>query len=891
MASPDSANTGSKPAAKAVAWHSLKPENVASLLNADANSGLSSEEARKRLEQFGPNLLKPEKPIKVLDIFREEVREPMILLLLVTGVLYGIWGEFSDSITILLVIIALVGVEVFNEFRAKKTISSLMKLSEPAATLRRGGKFEEVLVENIVPGDLIMLNAGRTAPADARLLESFSLSANESSLTGESAPVEKEADAVVPENAALAERKNMVFAGTSIGRGRGLAVVVSTGMNTELGRIAALAAWVKPPRTPLQTTMRELTRWMVWLALGFSTLVPLLGILLARQPIKQMLLTGLSLAFSTIPEELPIIITMVLAVGGYRLSRRRAVVKKLRAVETLGAVTVIATDKTGTLTENRMEALKFYPEELSRKLLETAALCNDVTDDSGKFSGDPLEVALLTAGRLAGLDVGKIRRENRLKDEFTFDNARKLMTVVYDRGSELYVATKGAPENVLAASSGQMTSQGRKPLGGPERKKILSQAEKMAGEGLRVIAFAEKILNDGRLTQTQAESNLNFIGLVGLADRPRAEVKGAIAACKKAGIRPVMITGDHPLTAASIASEIGLDHSAKLLTGPEIDKLSDQELQQSAEKISIYARTTPEHKLRIVQALRKNNERIAVTGDGINDAPALAAADIGVAMGETGTDVAREAADMVLVDDNFATIVAAVEEGRKLFANLRKGVRYYLACKLALIGTTLLPVLLRVPVPFAPVQIILMELFMDLAASAAFVAEKAESGLMNFPPRDPRQPFMSRSMAGSVFYSAFGLFAAVAFVYLFTWHSNSALAEAERLVRAQTIAFVSWLLGHLFLALNMRSEREPLFKLGLFSNRVMVGWAAAAIIFILAATLIPQAHIALKTVTPTAKEWGLAITATFAGAFWLELKKLILFQPGHAVQTPSSSQA
>ena len=389
----------------------------------------------------------------------------------------------------------------------------------------------------------------------------------------------------------------------------------------------------------------------------------------------------------------------------------------------------------------------------------------------------------------------------------------------------------------------------------------------MAAGGLRVIACAEKTIAEGRLAQEEAESGLTFIGLIGFADPPRPEVREAIAACRTAGIRPLMVTGDHPLTARAVAEQVGLDGNGRLLSGPELDALSDEELRQVVGQVSLYARTTPEHKLRIVRALHARGERVAVTGDGVNDAPALAAADIGVAMGETGTDVARQAGDVVLADDNFATIVRAIHEGRVLFDNLKKGVRYYLACKVALVLATLLPTLLGVPVPFAPIQIILMELFMDLAAAATFVAEPAEAGLMRRPPRDPRARFLDRAMVSSIFSAGAGLFAAVSVAYLATWYGGAGL------LRAQTLAFVTWLVGHVLLALNVRSERQPLLRLGFFSNRLMLVWGVATIAFVLLATLVPGVQAALKTVPLSGREWALAAGAALAGTFWMEARK------------------
>jgi Ca2+-transporting ATPase len=850
-------------------WHTLTANEVGADFGVDSRSGLSVEQVRKRATEFGPNRLRQEKQESILEMYLKELREPMILLLLGTGVLYSLWGELQDTLTIFVVILTLVSVEVFNDRRADKAIASLRKLSEPTASVLRSGQAIQVPAEDLVPGDVILLGAGHRVPADARLVEAYGLAVDEASLTGESVPVEKEADVILPDNTPLAERRNLVLAGTTVTRGRGAAIVDGTGMATEIGRVAKLAQEVEKPRTPLQQTLDQLTRSLVWLALGFSVVVPLLGWLLAGQSLQQMVLTGLALAFSVIPEELPIIVTMVLALGGYRMAQQHAIVKDLRAVETLGAVTAIATDKTGTLTENRMEVSRLSPESQSRKLLELGVLCNDAAENDGQVTGDPVDVALIRAARAAGVSVDTLRRQSPLQQEFTFDNSRKMMSVVSTQAGTRESIVKGAPEPVLARSTFQQLGVAERPLVENDRQALLATAMEMAAQGLRVLAFATRALSAGKIEQAEAESNLVFVGLAGFADPPRVGVKEAIADCRAAGIRTLMVSGDHPLTAGSIARQIGLDGNAAVLTGAEIDALSDQALHETVGKVSIYARVTPENKLRIVRALRERGAIVAATGDGINDAPALAAADIGIAMGETGTDVAREAADIVLADDHFATIVSAIREGRTLFANLTKGVRYYLACKVALVSVTLLPVLLRVPIPFAPVQIIVMELFMDLAASATFVSEPAESDLMQQPPRNPRAKFMDRAMVTSIFQSSAGLFAAVSLAYLLTWYGGAGL------VQAQTVAFVTWLLGHVLLALNLRSERQPLAQLGLLSNRLMNLWGAATIIFILAATLVPGVQAALKVTSLTANQWVLVAVAAFIGTFWIEALKLI----------------
>ncbi len=853
-----------------IRWHTATVDEVNTELASNLADGLTEQEAKARLARVGHNTLGEEPKEIFWKEFFEELRQPMVLMLLVTGVLYAVWGELADAITIFAIILALNTVEAVNEQRSKKTIAGLRKLAEPTTSLRRGGHYQEVPVEQVVPGDLIMLQGGRRVPADARLVEAYGLCVDESALTGESLPVEKAADSLAPPDSPLAERNNMVYSSTLVTRGKGAALVVATGMNTEIGRIAGMARQVKEPRTPLQLMMDELSKALVGFALGFSALVPLVGILIAHQPPQQMLLTGLSLAFATIPEELPIIITMVLALGAFRLSKKHAIVKRLNAVESLGSVTVIATDKTGTLTENRMEVIAFAPQELEDRMLKICLLCNDAVQNGADFAGDPVDVALMRAAQEAGQEAQAVRRDNPILSEYTFDNARRRMSVVYQNDGQQWVAVKGAPEALLPRCSQQFEGQAIIPMTNASRQAILERVAQMATDGLRVIALAEQALAKNRPTQEEVESDLTFVGLVGLADPPRPEVHSAITTCRRAGIRTIMITGDHPLTARSIGRQVGLDSDGAVIAGPELDRLSESELEELVKHTSIYARTTPEHKLRIVRALQALGERVAVTGDGINDALALSAANIGVAMGETGTDVAREASAMVLADDNFTTIAKAVEEGRLIFENLKKGVRYYLTCKLALVLITLLPTLLLIPVPFAPVQIILMELFMDLMAAAAFVAEGAEADWLDQAPRDPKAKFMDRAMIGSIVAPSLGLFVAVTAAYLSTWYGT------HDLVVSQTVAFFAWLIGHVLLAFNMRSERQPVLQLGLGSNRWMLAWGAAVVLFLVLISLIPGAQLLMKVTQLAGRQWAMILGATFVGTFWLEIKKIII---------------
>ena len=843
------------------------------MLRASTGSGLTSAQADERLLEHGPNRLRPEKREPFWKEFLEELKEPLILLLLGVGVLYAVWGELRDALVIFGVILTLNTVEVVNEQRAKKAIRSLRTLAEPTASVMRDGTWRVVSVENLVIGDTIRLEAGRRVPADVRLLHSYGLTCNESTFTGEAVPVEKQADAVLALETPLAERRNLAFSGTLVGRGRATAVVVGTGMSTELGRVADLAQRVKEPRTALQNAMAEMSRWMVWFALGISVAVPALGVVVAGLPLKEMILTGIALVFATVPEELPIIITMVLGLGAYRLSRRRAIIRRLKAVESLGVVTVIATDKTGTLTENSMRVDTFFPADARQEIQMVGVLCVAGAEDSGGPPTDPLDAALYLEAMGSGLDAVRLWTDHPLVRENSFDNERRRMSVVRTGAGGTVVAVKGAPESVLGIASRSIRETGTAPLSPRDKDALLAEAVRMGSLGLRVIAFAGKRIQSpaggrGGLPQEEAEYDLTFAGFVGFADPPRVEARAAVEACRVAGIHTVMITGDHPSTARAVASQVGLDGAGSVLTGAELDRMSDAGLQHACRTVSVYARTTPEHKLRIVNALRAEGECVALTGDGVNDAPALVAADVGIAMGETGSDVAREAADIVLADDNFATITNAVSEGRGLFANLSKAVRYYLACKVALVLATLVPVLLKLPVPFAPIQIILMELFMDLAASASFVAEPPEGGLMKGPPRDRRRPFMNREMVTGILTAAFGLGAAVTAAYLIGWYTGSGAGQAR------TVAFASWILGHVLLALTMRSDRQPLVELGLLSNRFMTLWAGAAVAFALILVVVPPLQVLAKTSSLSLPQWGLVVAASLVGTFWREVRKL-----------------
>ncbi|MBX6377803.1 MAG: cation-transporting P-type ATPase, partial [Clostridia bacterium] len=711
--------------------------------------GLTSAEAAERLARYGPNRTEAPRQVRFWPILLEEVREPMILLLLAVTAAYFAFGETGEAATVLAVVAAVVLVEVWTEYRAKAAVAALEALNAPTAAVVRDGALAVVPAEEVVPGDLLVLRAGMRVVADGRLVAASELAVDESALTGESLPVEKGVGSPgsAPADAPPAERSDRVFRGTVVVRGEGMAVVTATGPATELGRVAGLTRAARPPRTPLQQAMRELSRMLALAALGFAALIPVLLALTGGLAWQEAVLTGLSLAFATVPEELPILVTMVLGLGSLRLARERALVRRLHAAETLGHVTVVVTDKTGTLTENRLRLVAAEPaaEGGSAPALARAALrsvgidprpghpvfpepaldpvragtaggsggdtAGDLTDPVDRAIWEALSASLSDGA--AGLGV--------LRRRLPFDEERRWSGAVWQAEDGEHTAVKGAPEAVLALCGAG--------VGDPDG--VLRQVDELAGRGYRVLAVAE----DGRLQ-----------GLLALADPLRPEVAGAVRAVRQAGVRVLMATGDHPAVARAIAAEMGLD-GGRVWTGAELEGLAPDAWDAVAGgavagQAAVFARIRPEHKLRVVQALQRRGEVVAMIGDGVNDAPALRAADVGVAMGRRGTDVAREAAGLVLTDDRFATLVTAIGEGRALFANLQKAVRYYLAVKVALVAAMLAPVVLGWPPPFPPVVIVLLELFMDLAASTAFVSERPEGDLMEEPPRDPTRPFL-----------------------------------------------------------------------------------------------------------------------------------------------------
>ncbi len=866
--------------------YSQQPDKAVSALGSNSEQGLSESEAATRSARYGNNELVKQVQIHFLDILREEITEPMILLLVAVGVLYSILGSLEDAATIIVIIILLVLAEVWNEYRAKRSVAALKQLAPPTAIVLRDGRSVEVQTKLIVPGDILLLNIGQRVPADARILEAFDFEVDESSLTGESFPVVKDAKMVLPAQTRINDQTNMVFTGTIVTRGRAKVLVTQTGVATELGRISGITIAAKEPKTHLQLAMKQLSKSLVWVALFFAVLIPVLSFVRGLQPSPgEAVLYGLSLAFVVIPEELPIIITMVLGVGSYALSRRGVIVKRLRAAETLGNVTVIATDKTGTLTENKMRVEHLYFDgkvqssvefkENERAALRTAFLASDAIHSKTDTLGNPMSMAILDLLKEANGDSKSLSVGWMLKDALSFDVERKMASYVYQYGTSLVVLSSGAPEKVLAKSTRLLLEGNETSFTDEFRGSIFDIIGQMAQAGERLLAFGYHRLSPEEVSDKELwEQDLVLVGIVGFLDPPRPEVREAIITCQRAGIKVLMITGDHPQTAIAIAKQVGID-SSKVLTGPEIVAMSNGEIKDAFKNTFVYARVTPEDKLRLVRLLRESGEIVAVTGDGINDAPALKEAHIGIVMGIRGTDVAKEVADMILVDDNFATIKTAVSEGRRLFSNLRKGVRYYLACKIALVSIFLVPILLGIPLPFAPIQIIVLELFMDLAASATFVAEPQERGAMRKPPSNPAERFMNYQMLRTIFLGALGLFIAVTVTYLFTYYSSIVtMSVNDATIYARTVAFATWMFGHIFLALNFRSESQPLLKQGILSNKVMVLWALVVVTVLALATSLPAVQTALQITALQIMSWLMIVVVAFAATFWMEIVKI-----------------
>ena len=823
-------------------WYAIGATEVLHRLDSTAD-GLTADEACRRLQEHGPNVLPQGRRRYLVAMFFGQFRDFMILVLLAAALISGFIGEPEDTIAIVVILLFNAIIGTVQEYRAERALAALSRMAAPEARVVRDGKRVSLPAAELVPGDVVFLQAGDVVPADLRLLDASELAADESALTGESQTTSKQADVLTDRDLAVGDRCNLVFKHTLLTQGRGQGVVVATGLNTEMGRIAELLGAAEDILTPLQKRLKRFGRKLALAVLAICTIVFVAGIYQGEAPML-MFLTAVSLAVAAIPEALPAVVTVSLALGARRLVREKALVRNLPAVETLGSVTYICADKTGTLTENRMTADIFVAGGERRRSLPgpgddaawselgaALALNNDIEDQGGEPTGEPTELALFEAARSAGLDKHELAERLPRRAEIPFDSNRKLMTTVHEAQQGFVAYVKGAPEALLPRCSCRHATGSSNAW---DRDTVLTEADKLAEEGYRVLAFARKDL-DTLPEQPRAEeleNDLAFLGLVGLIDPPREEVPQAVADCRTAGITPVMITGDHPGTALAIARRLGI-HSERgsVVTGAELSAMSDRELFDAVERVRIYARVSPEQKLRIISALQEQGEFVAMTGDGINDAPALKRAGIGVAMGERGTDVARGAADMVLLDDNFATIVRAVRVGRRIYDNIRKFVKDTMSSNSGEIWTLLLAPFLGLPIPLLPIHILWINLVTDGLPGLAFAAEPVEAGIMKRRPRPPGESIFAHGMWQHILWV--GLF--VGGVSL----ASQAWAIERGVAYWQTVVFTVLTISQLFHSLAVRSERESLFTIGWFSNPWMLAAVVLAFALQLAVIYVP----------------------------------------------------
>ena len=851
------------------AWHVESPAAALAALDTSPH-GLSSAEAKERLARHGPNALPEGARRSPLRMLADQFADFMIVVLIAAAVISGIVGEPSDTLAIVVIVLLNAVIGFVQEWRAERAMAALRLMAAPTARVRRDGTVATLPADALVPGDIVLLEAGNVVPADLRLVEAAQLRCAEAALTGESHPVEKRTGALPDARLPLGDRASMAWKGTLVASGRGVGLVVATGLATELGRIAGLLEGAKEAKTPLQKRLARFGGRLAWAVLGICAIVFVAG-LLRGEPPALMFLTAVSLAVAAIPEALPAVVAIALALGAARMVKHDALIRRLPAVETLGSITFICSDKTGTLTRNRMHAEVFWTgagEDPSAEpwpaLLRALVVVNDAADGAdGRLVGDPTEVALLEAARLRGVDVEALRRECPRHDEFPFDPERKRMATVHALDAGWLACVKGAPEATLQRCPWRLTAQGPVPFDVDE---ALMQAEHMAAQGLRVLAFAERRLERPPAGIEEAESDLAFLGLVGLMDPPRDEAAAAVAECLAAGIQPVMITGDHPATARAIAERLGIvGQGGRVITGAELAALSEPELAAQVGEIRVYARVDPEQKIRIVRALQAAGEFAAMTGDGVNDAPALKAADIGVAMGKGGTDVAREASHMVLLDDNFATIVHAVREGRRIFDNIRKFIKYTMTSNSGEIWVIFLAPFLGLPIPLLPIHILWINLVTDGLPGLALAAERGERNLMSRPPRRPDE---------SIF--AHGMWQHIVWVGL-TMGAVCLVLQAGLVGRSgapwQTMVFTVLCLSQLGHALAVRSERDSTFRIGFWSNPILMATVWLTFGLQLATIYVPALNPVFKTEPLQLHELLLCLAASSVVFFAVEAEK------------------
>jgi len=892
------------------AWHTLPLDEAAQRLQTDATRGLSNAEAARRLTQYGPNTLAQAQGLSAVAIFVHQFKSLIVVLLIAATVVAFALGENIEAVAILVVIVLNAAIGFLTEWKAQRTLSALQKQTVPVAHVVREGAERQIAAAALVPGDLIVLAAGARVPVDGRIVESARLQIEEAALTGESQAVTKATDAQPDTNAALGDRLNMAFMGTTITDGRGRLLVTVTGARTEMGKIGVLIDEASSQATPLEQKLAQLGRLLIVIVLGLCAVIVLAGWLRGNS-FLYMLEVGISLAIAAVPEGLPAVVTMTLALGMQRMARMRALVRRLPAVETLGSTTVICTDKTGTLTKNEMTVRAFV---LDRRQVEVTgtgyapagifqndgqpvdprsdaqlalalrigALCNDAkverTGGHDTVLGDPTEAALIVAAEKAGMSPAALQPDFPRVGELPFDSTTKRMVTVHRTPQGQTVAfVKGSPGTLLAASSSEIGAAGVALLTPDDRRRWEEMNQRLASAALRVLGLAYRDLPEG-YSEADFSQNLIFVGLVGMIDPLRIEAQAAIAVCREAGIRTVMITGDQQPTAVEIARQLGIDRdpqgrTLRTVHARELTDLNASGWQRAVAEAAVFARVSPKHKLQIVEALQAQGHIVAMTGDGVNDAPALKQANIGVAMGIKGTEVAKETADMIITDDNFATIVGAVEQGRVIYANILRFVHYLFSCNFAEILTVFIAIMIGWPLPLGPLQILWLNMITDIFPALALAVEPSAPGLMKQAPRDPKESLLPPRFVGLIAWQGL-LLAGVTLLTFFIgmrWYG----AQGDGLRHATTMAFMTLALAQVFHAFNTRSQRRSAFGPRLFTNGWLWGAVLVCLLLQAAAVYVPFLQTVLRTVSLTAADWGVIAACALAPVAVVELVKAI----------------